>query len=263
MDIFDRQNQVGRFLALAFGISWTSWLLAAIMPSFEAPLKIAGTFGPSSAALILVWPHLQERRELLSRLVRWRIPINVLLYASALPVAGILLALLTVRAITGNGAVWPEPMLIWFPVVVFAYIMAFSVVGEELGWRGLALPPLIARHGPIKASLGLGLVWAIWHAPLFLLPGDFHNAIPPFLFAIQIVASSVIYTHLHLASGGSLVPAHLFHASFNASAGLFPVLPQTRSGDLTALWFAVGTLCVIAVATVFVIRRRVRLSASQ
>ncbi|UYV38319.1 CPBP family intramembrane metalloprotease [Rhodobacteraceae bacterium D3-12] len=228
----------------------------------RGPLKIAGTFGPSTAALILVWPHLQERRELLSRLVRWRIPIGVWLYAGALPVAGILLALLAVRAITGNGPVWPEPMLIWLPIAVFAYIMVFSVVGEELGWRGLALPPLIARHGPIKASLGLGLFWAIWHAPLFLLPGDFHNAIPPLLFATQIIASSVIYMHLHLASGGSLVPAHLFHASFNASVGLFPVLPQARGGDVTALWSAVGILCAIAVTTIFVIRRRVSSSAS-
>lgn len=175
------------------------------MPTLSGALRIAGAFGPAIAALVLVWPHHRARRALLARLVQWRFPVRLWVYALALPVVGILAALILLRATGAYGPVWPEPMPYWVPIAVFAYVLFLSVAGEELGWPGYALPPLILRHGPIGASLGLGLVWALWHAPLFVLPGDFHGAIPPGLFAVQIVASSFIYTHIHLASGGSAV----------------------------------------------------------
>lgn len=246
---------ITRFFALTFALSWTCWALAAAFPDTATVLKILGTFGPALAALILVWPDVSRRRALLQRLVRWRMPARVYICALGLPVVGVLAALLAVQGLGGGGAIWPEPMPVFVPFVVFAYVLVFSVAGEELGWRGLALPLLIERRGPVVASLNLGAVWAIWHMPLFLLPGDFHGSIPPVLFALQIVASSFIYTHLHLVGAGSLIPAHLFHASFNASVGLFPVLPQAREGDVTALAAAVALLCIVAGAAAVALPR--------
>ncbi len=252
----EQERRIGAFVGLAFAISWALWGLSAVLPSVSVPLKIAGTFGPAIAAMILVWPYPHNRRALLARLVQWRMPVWVWLYALTLPFAGIVLSLALVLAAGGAGPVWPDPMPVWVPFAVFAYVLAFSVAGEELGWRGYALPALIERYGPIIASLGIGLVWGVWHAPLFLLPGDFHGAIPTGLFILQIVASSLIYTHLHFASSGSLVPAHLFHTSFNVSVGLLPVLPEARGGNATALGIAVGLLCFIAVVTAVGMRRR-------
>lgn len=217
---------------------------------------VLGTFGPSVAALVLVWPDVSRRRALLHRLVRWRVPVWVHIYALGLLVFGILASLLAAHLYISGGPIWPERMPVLVPVFVFAYVLVFSVAGEELGWRGYALPSLIERQGPVIASLSLGAVWALWHAPLFFLPGDFQGAIPPTLFAVQVVASSFIYTHLHFAGAGSLVPAHLFHASFNASVGVFPVLPQARDGDVTALAAAVAILCVVASGTALVFQSR-------
>jgi len=53
----------------------------------------------------------------------------------------------------------------------------------------------------------LGAVWALWHAPLFLVPGNFHSGKPPVLFGVQVVASSLLYTRFHLSAAGSLVKA--------------------------------------------------------
>lgn len=249
---------IARFFTLTFGLSWTFWALAALFLEAAAALKILATFGPALAALFLVWPDAARRRDLLHRLVRWRMPARVYVLALGLPVVGIMGALAAVHLVTGGGAIWPERMSILVPILVFTYVLIFSVAGEELGWRGVALPLLIERHGPVFASLSLGLVWALWHAPLFFLPGDFHGAIPPLLFALQIVASSFIYTHLHVAGHGSLIPAHLFHASFNTSVGLFPVLPQARDGDVAGLAAAVAVLCVVAAASAISLRRRAR-----
>lgn len=252
----ERGNDIARFCVLSFALSWTFWGLAAAFPGAATALKILGSFGPALAALILVWPDVSRRRALLHRLLLWRMPVRVYVYALALPIFGILVALVAVNILTGGGSIWPERMPIFVPFVVFAYVLVFSVAGEELGWRGYALPALIERQGPVGASACLGIVWALWHAPLLFLPGDFHNAIPPLLFGLQIVASSFVYTHLHFSGAGSLIPAHLFHASFNASAGLFPVLPEARNGDVTALAAAVAVLCVVAGITAISLQRR-------
>jgi hypothetical protein len=66
---------------------------------------------------------------------------------------------------------------------------------------------------------------------------------------VQVIASRLIYTHLHLACGGSLIPAHLFHASFDTSVGLLPVLPMARDGAWNALAVSVVLLMGIAVVT--------------
>ncbi|MBS0124484.1 CPBP family glutamic-type intramembrane protease [Thetidibacter halocola] len=255
-DPLDDMRRLGRFCLLAFGVSWLCWGGAVLAPGAAPVLKGLGGFGPAVAALVLVRRRPAERRALLRRLVQWRIPLRVYLLALVLPVAGIVLALVLTRALTGAGAILPQHMPPWVPLLVFGYVLVFSVAGEELGWRGLALPLLLARLGPVAASLSLGVVWAAWHAPLFLLPGDFHGAIPPLLFGAQVVASSLVYTHLHRTAGGSLIPAHLFHAVFNSAVGLFPLLPQVRGGDVTALAVAVGLLCLLAFWLALVMRRR-------
>lgn len=244
------------FIALAFAISWILWGLSAVIPALSTVLRILGTFGPACAALILVWPDGSRRTRLLQRLLQWRLSGWTYAYALLLPVVGIAAALAVTAVIGVDGPVWPPAMPVFIPVIVFFYVLIFSVAGEELGWRGFALPALLERFGPVAASLLLGAIWAIWHAPLFMLPGSFHADIPPLLFGIQIIASSLIYKHLHLATEGSLVPAHLFHASFNANVGLWPVLPVARDGDATALTIAVVLLCLVAVGAAIAIRRR-------
>jgi uncharacterized protein len=47
--------------------------------------------------------------------------------------------------------------------------MLVGVFGEEAGWRGYALPRLQQRLGPLRATLVLATLWALWHTPLFLL----------------------------------------------------------------------------------------------
>lgn len=44
-------------------------------------------------------------------------------------------------------------------------------LGEEPGWRGVFLPRLLRREGPLAASLTLGVAWSLWHAPIDLAQG--------------------------------------------------------------------------------------------
>jgi membrane protease YdiL (CAAX protease family) len=236
-----------RFFLLTFALSWSAWGACFCFPDLRVPLLVVGTFGPAIAALIILAGTQTGIRPTLSRLLIWRFPLWLYAYAAGLTVVGGIIALAIARLATGSGPIWPEPMSAYVPALVFIYVLIFSVAGEELGWRGVALPALLKWFPPVGSSLIVGVIWATWHLPLFFVPDNFHADIPLVLFAVQIIASSVIYTQLHLASRGSLLIAHLFHAAFNTTVGLLPILPNSRSGDAMPLMIGVGLLVVLAV----------------
>jgi len=92
------------------------------------------------------------------------------------------------------------------------------VAGEEPGWRGFALPRLIARFGPIVGTLLLGIAWAFWHLPLFMIAGTPQYGTGFLPFALMLMAWSMVITLLVMRARGSVVPAMLFHASANVCA---------------------------------------------
>jgi membrane protease YdiL (CAAX protease family) len=117
---------------------------------------------------------------------------------------------------------------------------------EEIGWRGYSLPRLLARHNALVASLILGVVWAIWHLPKFWMGGvtaDAHG-FPFWVFGLNIVALSVLYTWVYKHTHGSLLLATLFHAAINTSFMILPI----PDGEL-ASYLAIGLrwLCVVLV----------------
>jgi membrane protease YdiL (CAAX protease family) len=130
-------------------------------------------------------------------------------------------------------------------IVVFVYIFVFTALGEEIGWRGFVLPRLLNRFSPFTASIILGLVWTIWHLPLFWISGDFHQQLPFSWFLLQIFGSTFIYTWLFNRTNGSLMVALVFHTSSNAAVGLLPILPADNGGSLQPLWLVVALLWVL------------------
>jgi len=113
----------------------------------------------------------------------------------------------------------PAPVVIaTIPGVVSFFLFSIfpgSALGEELGWRGFALPRLQARRSALAASLVVGAVWGIYHFPLFLLG----SPVRPFAlflpFALSCVIMSIFYTWMYNGTGGSLFIAVLLHAATN------------------------------------------------
>ena len=235
------------FCGLALTISWTLWAVAANSASMRPILSNLCAFGPTVAALIVLSRRPGELPALWQRLLIWRCDIRTYLFVFGITAIGCALALGLDLMINGTGPVFPTVSPVYLPLLVFVFVLLFSVAGEELGWRGYALPELLKRVGPLAASLVLGIIWAIWHLPLFYIAGNFHTDIPIALFGIQIVAFSILYTAVHLRTGGSLLMVHLFHAASNTTIGIFPILPVQRDGSSTALWIAVGFLVVLAI----------------
>jgi len=243
------------FFILAFGLTWVVWVPRAA----GAPLGMVGqawTWAPAIAALLAA--ALTGGREALgdlgSRLVRWRVGwqwyVVVILGPAAfsLVVAAIYMTL---------GGSWAQAAPSTFRQIPLLLLPIFLVIltltdglGEELAWRGFALPQLLSRYNALAASLILGVIWSLWHLPLLWTEGNamFHQ--PVWLLLLDVTAKSVLFTWVFLHTRGSVLIAMLFHGATN----LFLVSPDVVStGDLTlpllaavAKWVLVGVLLLVA-----------------
>jgi membrane protease YdiL (CAAX protease family) len=101
-------------------------------------------------------------------------------------------------------------------------LMGPGPLGEELGWRGYALPRLLNYFSPAQASIVVGIAWAVWHAPLFVFP-DWRNDVSigwfTLLYPLSIIALSFAFTAVYLRSNGSVGLAMIFHGVINFTAG--------------------------------------------
>jgi membrane protease YdiL (CAAX protease family) len=100
-------------------------------------------------------------------------------------------------------------------ISLLSIVVAVLIIGEEVGWRGFLLPYLLQRYSPMTSSLIVGIIWAVWHLPNFLLPSYPHHGSPFSAFLLMTIAFSMLFTWFHLKTDGSLLIAIIFHAALN------------------------------------------------
>lgn len=197
-----RRQRLAFFFGLTFLVSWAAW-------PFTTDRPVLLTFGPLVAALVVIGltEGLAGYRDLLSRLLRWRIG---WWWAVAI---GTPLTVLAVAAL-GNVTIWgaPAPDLAtvgWGALAATAGLRmvnpADGPMGEEPGWRGYAQPRMQAVASPLGATALLATFAALWHLPL-VLAGSLSLVALPVTFAITFV-----YAWLFDRSGGSLLAVLVFH----------------------------------------------------
>jgi membrane protease YdiL (CAAX protease family) len=246
-----QRNVVMVFIVGTYLVSWTIWLPFVLFGT--GTIKALGSFGPTIAALMIVGLTKGRKglKELLARILIWKVPLFWYLFSFFSTLIVILLSLGIYR-LAGNEVVATNDPSQWYLIVViFLYVLFFSVAGEEIGWRGFLLPRLQQKYTALTASLIIGLIWGFWHLPLFLIPGDFHVRIPFLLFVLQDVALSVLLTWLYNNTRKSLLLVHLFHAASNTTIGLLPILPSESSDSLVPLYLSVAILVLFAIFIVF------------
>jgi hypothetical protein len=240
------------FLVMTFAWSWGFWgsriLLELGVVSGVPVLPNLGAFGPTVAAFVLVAyaNGVGGVRRLAGRAIRLDYPRRWLLVALLLPPA-IVGGALAVAVATGTTPTFPwagQPVVL---LVAFGWILLLGgPVQEEFGWRGYLLDPLQERLTPFGGGLAVGLVWAVWHLPLFYIPSATIYYRNLFLgFAVSITLLSVLMTWVYNSTNGSLLPALLMHTSWNWAQGMFPIL-ESDPASLTM----VGLLVAAAVAVV-------------
>jgi membrane protease YdiL (CAAX protease family) len=123
--------------------------------------------------------------------------------------------------------------------------LAVLVVGEEIGWRGHALPALIGRHSPLRASLVVGLLWALWHLPNFVMAEYPHYGRSFLLFAAATVGYSVLFGWIYVHTQGSIFLATWFHAAINLFSPIG--IAAARADALEACLYGLAAGLVILV----------------
>jgi membrane protease YdiL (CAAX protease family) len=260
------------FFLLAYVFTWSNWLPQALtsrgIASIQAPdfLSLISGYGPALAAIIVVSLAFgrQGLRELFGRLLRWRAGIQWYFIALFLPAIVIFLAI-SLNRLTGGSSpdfssagfpFGPAETPFWQKLIILflVFILGFDGLGEEIGWRGFALPKLLENRSPLVASLILGAFWAVWHFPYALTDGTFLSEVPLHWFFINLLALSVIYTWIFVNTNGSLLLPLLFHAAGNVTSNLFPILPPAVP-DLRIYYFTIGINCIVAILISFLFSR--------
>lgn len=92
-------------------------------------------------------------------------------------------------------------------------------LGEEIGWRGFLADRLLCRHGPLRASTLVWVIWAVWHAPLFLVVDNFRDFGPGTLvgWLVGLWFGSYVLTRLYVAAGRSVLLVACWHTAYNAT----------------------------------------------
>lgn len=224
-----RRHPLGGFVALAYGISWTAWIVALLGGGM--PLIVVGVFGPAVAAgLVTSWTG-GSVRGWLRPLWHWRVPRRFYLYALALP--SFLFAVMNLELALLGEDVGASRLGGEVPAYVGTFLLVAFLGGgqEEPGWRGFALDRFQARHSPVRATLLLGLVWGAWHLPLYGL-----GFVGPMMFAFY-------YTWLYNRTGSVLL-CLLLHASFTPALDHLILVDDNLTVDavivLTMIAGAVG-----------------------
>jgi uncharacterized protein len=244
----DRHGLVS-FLALTFVTSWFLWLVAAVVTNQTLGVSTAFFFLPGTVApaFVALWLNSRTHRPdaLWARLFKWQVSVRYYVFAVSYIIAAKLTAAVLYRGLVGH---WPTfgPMPLYL-LLVATLVSTPVQAGEEIGWRGYALPRLAARCGLPAASLALGAIWALWHLPLFLISGTDSTGQPFLLFALAVIAVSVAMTWLYVRAEGSLLLVMLMHAAINNTTG---VVPSARAGPgslfgLSAplmAWLTIGVL---------------------
>lgn len=227
------RRPLASFFVLTFATSWLLWAPLVVVgddgsTAMRLLLSLLGSLVPSVVGLVMttVLEGRAGAAALGRRLMKLRVGGRWYLAALGLPM--LVPAAVGISILLGGDTPSAETSVPG-ALALFAFsIFPGSATGEELGWRGFALPRLQANRTALQASLLVGLGWGLWHLPLWLM-GSASQPIALYpAFVVSAMAMSVILTWISSGTGGSLALVVLYHAAANLPITLL-LVPLGRS----------------------------------
>lgn len=231
-----------------FGYSVYNWVNSLQQFLMNIPFAIY-ILSPAIASYIVL-----KRNNKIAGLMEWLKAVfyvknNVLLYLFV--VAGLALYFLIHAAVSGRSQ-----------IILPFYTFFLSLPGnlfigglEESGWMYILQPELNKKYGYVLSSVVTGVIWILWHIPLFFIPGTNHGEglINFWMFAVQLMAFRFFNGAIYRISGkGRVFMCVLFHTMFNAASPIFGAMTMTWAGTIAAN----TVLVLIAIVTVVIYDRK-------
>ncbi len=225
------------FFIFSFLISWILWIPLLYghfkygwtgfegnsWTSYKPWLLFFGALGPAISAMIMTYliDGKNGVKALFKRVIQWRVKImwwliGFYVWWIIASIIAIIFSLKPIQDIT-LGFVFS---LINIPALIFViqFPVLIGMFGEELGWRGFALPKLLDKYDPIVSSLILALPWVFWHTPLAVFQ-EWRGNLPieTFLlnYIIVVFPLTLIFTWFFQKTKGSVLLIMVLHGSFN------------------------------------------------
>jgi hypothetical protein len=259
-----------KFFLLTFAYSWVIWIPSVLDGiGIELPFSVAGysilvviigAFAPMLAAITLVareagW---KGTRAFLGQALDFRFKPVYLVLALALPLLIHAIAHYLALAVGLDVAqtLFPNEIPVAPIVLAIPYFILMLVIGggqEEFGWRGYAQEPLQEKIGVIRASLVIGIIWGIWHLPLWFMAGDLHSSYSFLAFVTMTTSISIVYAWLYNSSGKKLIPVIFFHAMSNTAAPLLPFLHRNEGEPESAYWIYAAVNVIFGIIFAYII----------
>lgn len=219
------------YFVIAYAISWLIWLPLVFDTSVAdgsiGPrwwLHYLGGFGPMLSAFLVssLLGGKEGAYRLFDRLFQIGSHARWVVVGFFLPFLLFLFLAVAVGIVSGTwidiGLLFQTEKLLGVGLLgIFLFeVIAFGF-GEEVGWRGFALPRLQGKYHPLIASAVLSIFWAIWHVPAF-----FYNPNMSALgvggtigWIFSLFTGSIILAWLVNKSEGSILPVALFHGALD------------------------------------------------
>jgi membrane protease YdiL (CAAX protease family) len=245
-----------RFFGLAFTLSWLIWIPLAlayfdigplhIPESTSAVVRLLGVLMPAVAAIVLAsrYGGGQALRGLLSRLGFWRVGWRWWLAAVLVQPLLLLLTGLIWNLVSPSAGLTPALPISVSMFVVNVIFLLIATLGEEIGWRGVALPALQQRYSPLRSSVILGLLWAIWHIPFWLLLDTFarYGWVYVGMNFLLVLPFTVYITWFFNHTRGSLLLPVMSHLTFN----IMNTMVYAVTLELGAFSILIGFVWIVA-----------------
>jgi membrane protease YdiL (CAAX protease family) len=239
------------YFVLTYAITWLIWLPYYAGISSNPIFHLLGAYGPITAALIIAFRERGFKGCKVFLASIFHFPKKIFYFMVALLAPFILLVVaVLMNYFINNTALSFEGLGRWKEINSLSTIAYFAVsffvfgIGEEAGWRSIAIPELQKRFNALNTSIIFTFFWALWHWPLFFYEhSGYYNmnfaAIIAWFFSLLV--GSIILTWLFNASGGSILACAIFHATIDIV--FISDIPDKNIpnyiGLLTALWAVV------------------------
>ncbi len=231
-----KEKKTYTFLILTFTWSWINWIVGLSHLSDGIDQESIGKFitfffigvyGPSIGGIIttLFFDGLSGLLDLLKKLIFWKVPFANYVFIIFLPIVFVIIGIGLYSLLVGQIGSFDKTAFLTIPTILWAGLYA-GPLGEELGWRGFLLPEFQKRLTNLKSAVIIGVIWFVWHIPLFWAPfgtlvsGTPIGILPVLTYFIMLICLSIIITWLVINSKGSVLIAILFHLSINAGIAL-------------------------------------------